>query len=58
MALDIEPNMYVALAQLGSVYYMMEYYEDAIAMYEKALDINPEAKDIQVVLTDLKARTN
>ena len=58
MALDIEPNMYVALAQLGSVYYMMEYYEDAIAIYEKALDINPEAKDIQVVLTDLKARTN
>ena len=58
MALDIEPNMYVALAQLGSVYYMMEYYEDAISMYEKALEINPEATDIQVVLTDLKARTN
>ncbi len=58
MALDIEPNMYVALAQLGSVYYMMEYYEDAIDMYEKALEINPEATDIQVVLTDLKARTN
>ena len=58
MALDIEPNMYVALAQLGSVYYMMEYYDDAIAMYEKALEINPEATDIQVVLTDLKARTN
>ena len=58
MALEIEPNMFVALAQLGSVYYMMEYYEDAIAIYEKALDINPEAKDIQVVLTDLKARTN
>jgi tetratricopeptide (TPR) repeat protein len=58
MALDIEPNMYVALAQLGSVYYMMEYYEDAIVMYEKALEINPEATDIQVVLTDLKARTN
>jgi len=58
MALDIEPNMYVALAQLGSVYYMMEYYENAIDMYEKALEINPEATDIQVVLTDLKARTN
>ena len=58
MALDIEPNMYVALAQLGSVYYMMEYYDDAIVMYEKALEINPEATDIQVVLTDLKARTN
>ena len=58
MALDIEPNMYVALAQLGSVYYMMEYYEDAIAMYEKAMEINPDAKDVQVVLTDLQARTN
>ena len=58
MALDIEPNMYVALAQLGSVYYMMEYYEDAIVMYEKALEINPEATDIQIVLADLKARTN
>ncbi len=58
MALDIEPNMYVALAQLGSVYYMMEYYDDAVAMYEKALEINPEATDIQVLLADLKARTN
>ena len=58
MALDIEPNMYVALAQLGSVYYMMDYYEDAIVMYEKALEINPEATDIQIVLADLKARTN
>ena len=58
MALEIEPNMFVALAQLGTVYYMMEYYEDAIVMYEKALEINPEATDIQIVLTDLKARTN
>ncbi len=58
MALDIEPNMYVALAQLGSVYYMMEYYDDAVASYEKALEINPEATDIQVLLADLKARTN
>ena len=58
MALEIEPNMFVALAQLGSVYYMMEYYEDAIVMYEKALEINPEATDIQIVLADLKARTN
>ena len=49
MALEIEPNMFVALAQLGSVYYMMEYYEDAIVMYEKALEINPEATDIQIV---------
>ena len=58
MALEIEPNMFVALAQLGSVYYMMDYYEDAIVMYEKALEINPEATDIQIVLADLKARTN
>ena len=58
MALDIEPNMYVALAQLGSIYYMMEYYQDAVAMYEKALEINPEATDIQVLLADLKSRAN
>jgi tetratricopeptide (TPR) repeat protein len=58
MALEIEPNMYVALAQLGSIYYMMEYYEDAVTIYEQALEINPEALDIQVILADLKIRNN
>jgi len=58
MALEIEPNMYVALAQLGSIYYMMEYYDDAVTIYEQALEINPEAMDIQMILADLKIRNN
>ncbi len=58
MALDIEPNLFVALAQLGSVYYMMEYYDDSISMYERALEINPDATDIQEILVSLKVETN
>ena len=37
---------------------MMEYYDDSISMYERALEINPDATDIQEILVSLKVETN
>ena len=53
LALEIDPELYLAVAQLGSVYYVLGYYEQAKESYLKAFELNPKAKDIENLLMEL-----
>ena len=58
LALEIDPELFVATAQLGSIYYVLGYNEKAFELYSKALELNPNANDIADMVRQLQKNTN
>ena len=58
LALEIDPELFVATAQLGSIYYVLGYNEKAFELYSKALELNPNANDIADMVRQLQNNTN
>ena len=58
LALEIDPELFVAIAQLGSIYYVLGYNDKAFELYSKALELNPNADDIADMVRQLQKNTN
>jgi tetratricopeptide (TPR) repeat protein len=55
--LAIEPRHFGALAGLGMIFQGMEREEDAIRVFERALEINPQLEKVREALEQLKKDT-
>lgn len=55
-AIDINPNIALAQARLGSVYYKMGKIDKATVSWEKALELDPDFEDVRNILNALHER--
>lgn len=52
-AIAISPNIALAYARLGSVYYKMGQIDEATVAWEKALELDPNFEDVRNILNSL-----
>ena len=49
-SVDAAPNMALAYAVRGSIYYMLRQYQDAKVSWEKALELDPSMDNVRAIL--------
>jgi len=55
--LALEPRHFGALAGLGMIFQAMDRKNDAIQVFERALEINPQLDKVREALEELKKET-
>jgi len=54
--LDLEPNNVTALQIMGSAFYMMEQKDKALAVWRRAIELDPENREIREFIKRMKAQ--